>query len=88
MSRVAVLAEEMNHHPEWSNVYNSVEVTLATHDCGGISELVGFLVCLLYAFAVGRIQVRESVLIMAAHGFSFFCRTLKWQKRWMCTPRS
>jgi 4a-hydroxytetrahydrobiopterin dehydratase len=38
MSKVAVLAEEMNHHPEWFNVYNRVEVTLTTHDCGGLSE--------------------------------------------------
>lgn len=38
MSRVSVLAEEMNHHPEWFNVYNRVEVTLTTHDCGGLSE--------------------------------------------------
>ena len=39
MSRVALLAEAMNHHPEWSNVWNSVEIHLTTHDAGGISEL-------------------------------------------------
>jgi 4a-hydroxytetrahydrobiopterin dehydratase len=39
MSRGALLAEKMNHHPEWFNVYNSVDVTLATHDAGGITEL-------------------------------------------------
>jgi 4a-hydroxytetrahydrobiopterin dehydratase len=37
MSQVALLAETMNHHPEWSNVYNRVEIYLTTHDAGGIS---------------------------------------------------
>ncbi|MBI2233624.1 MAG: 4a-hydroxytetrahydrobiopterin dehydratase [Micavibrio aeruginosavorus] len=39
MSRVAVLAEKMNHHPEWFNVWNRVEVVLNTHDAGGVTEL-------------------------------------------------
>ena len=39
MSKVALKAEEMCHHPEWFNVYNRVEVTLATHDCSGLSKL-------------------------------------------------
>lgn len=39
MSRVAVKAEAMNHHPEWFNVWNKVDVTLATHDAGGVTEL-------------------------------------------------
>ena len=37
MSRVALLAEKHDHHPEWSNVYNKVEITLTTHDAGGLS---------------------------------------------------
>ncbi|HEV2562899.1 MAG TPA: 4a-hydroxytetrahydrobiopterin dehydratase [Rhizomicrobium sp.] len=38
MSRVALLAEKMDHHPEWFNVYNKVEVTLSTHDAGGVTD--------------------------------------------------
>ncbi len=38
MSQVALLAEKMDHHPEWFNVYNRVEIVLSTHDCGGLSE--------------------------------------------------
>lgn len=38
MSQVALFAEKMNHHPEWFNVYNRVEVILTTHDAGGLSE--------------------------------------------------
>ena len=37
MSRVALLAESQNHHPEWFNVWNRVEITLSTHDAGGLS---------------------------------------------------
>lgn len=39
MSSVALMAEAMNHHPEWSNVYNRVTIALTTHDVGGISTL-------------------------------------------------
>jgi len=37
MSQVALIAERMNHHPEWFNVYNQVRITLTTHDAGGVS---------------------------------------------------
>lgn len=39
MSRVALLAEKHGHHPEWFNVYDRVDITLSTHDAGGLSEL-------------------------------------------------
>ncbi|XP_045209523.1 pterin-4-alpha-carbinolamine dehydratase-like [Mercenaria mercenaria] len=38
MTRVALQADKMDHHPEWFNVYNKVQITLSTHDCGGLSE--------------------------------------------------
>lgn len=39
MARSALVAEKMDHHPEWSNVWNRVEVTLSTHSAGGLTEL-------------------------------------------------
>jgi 4a-hydroxytetrahydrobiopterin dehydratase len=39
MARVALVAEKLDHHPEWFNVYKTVEVTLSTHDAGGLTEL-------------------------------------------------
>jgi 4a-hydroxytetrahydrobiopterin dehydratase len=38
MTRVAILAEKADHHPEWSNVYNRVDIALTTHDAGGLSH--------------------------------------------------
>ena len=39
MGRVAFVAEKLNHHPNWSNVYNRVDISLSTHDAGGLTEL-------------------------------------------------
>jgi len=38
MARVALVAEKMDHHPEWSNVYRTVDVVLSTHDAGGVTQ--------------------------------------------------
>jgi 4a-hydroxytetrahydrobiopterin dehydratase len=39
MAEIALVAEKMDHHPEWFNVYKTVEVTLSTHDAGGVTDL-------------------------------------------------
>jgi len=51
MSRVALLAEKMDHHPEWVNVYGRIDVTLATHTAGGVTEKDIALACKMDAFA-------------------------------------
>jgi len=38
MARIALIADKMDHHPEWSNVWNRVDILLTTHDCGGLSQ--------------------------------------------------
>jgi 4a-hydroxytetrahydrobiopterin dehydratase len=51
MARVALAAEKMDHHPEWSNVYKTVDVTLSTHDAGGLTEKDIALARLMDGFA-------------------------------------
>jgi len=51
MSRVALTAEKMDHHPEWFNVYRTVDVTLSTHDAGGLTEKDTALAKAMDAFA-------------------------------------
>lgn len=53
MARVALLAEKMNHHPEWFNVYNRVEVKLNTHDVGGLSALDFKMAAAMEAYIAG-----------------------------------
>jgi len=53
MTRAALVAEKMDHHPEWFNVYNRVEVTLATHDAGGLTVLDLQLAAAMDALAAG-----------------------------------
>ncbi|MEQ1689288.1 MAG: 4a-hydroxytetrahydrobiopterin dehydratase [Sphingopyxis sp.] len=50
MTRLAMLAESMDHHPEWSNVYNRVTITLTTHDVDGLSARDGAMVAAIEGF--------------------------------------
>ena len=54
MTRAALAAEKLDHHPEWSNVYNRVEVLLTTHDADGVTELDVTLAKIMDAAAQGR----------------------------------
>lgn len=59
MSRAALHAEKLNHHPEWTNVYNVVDVTLTTHDSGGLSALDVRLAQRLDALAGAEVEVQR-----------------------------
>ncbi|KRD49965.1 MULTISPECIES: 4a-hydroxytetrahydrobiopterin dehydratase [Sinorhizobium/Ensifer group] len=54
MTECAIVAEKFNHHPEWFNVYNRVDVTLTTHDAGGLTELDFKLAARMDKAAAGR----------------------------------
>jgi 4a-hydroxytetrahydrobiopterin dehydratase len=53
MARVALLAERMDHHPEWSNTYNRVGIVLTTHDAGGLSERDAAMAAAIDGYAPG-----------------------------------
>ena len=59
MSRAALRAEKLNHHPEWSNTYNVVDVTLTTHSAGGLTRLDLDLAGKLDGFAPGAEIARD-----------------------------
>lgn len=54
MARVAIKADKMDHHPEWSNVYDTVDVTLTTHDADGVTELDRKLAAFMDEIARGQ----------------------------------
>ena len=59
MTRVAMVAEKMDHHPEWANVYNSVKVTLSTHDAGGITQLDVNLAIIMDMIAADMVSIER-----------------------------
>jgi 4a-hydroxytetrahydrobiopterin dehydratase len=75
MSRAAMAAEKLNHHPEWSNKYNIVDVTLITHDCDGISALDVTL-----AMQMDKIAGEATVLGDHSEPVSCLCETRANQK--------
>jgi 4a-hydroxytetrahydrobiopterin dehydratase len=66
MNRVALAAEKLNHHPEWRNVYNVVDITLTTHDCDGLSVLDLDLAALIDAMTKGvTVQTDHALPILS-----------------------
>jgi 4a-hydroxytetrahydrobiopterin dehydratase len=66
MNRVALLAEKMDHHPEWFNVYRTVDVTLSTHDAGGLTPLDIELAQAMDRLATGAQAKRDGLAPVAA----------------------
>jgi 4a-hydroxytetrahydrobiopterin dehydratase len=66
MSRAALWAEKLDHHPEWFNVYRTVDVTLSTHDAGGLTKLDVELATQMDALGAGADFDAEAVAPMAA----------------------
>jgi 4a-hydroxytetrahydrobiopterin dehydratase len=66
MTRAALAAEKLNHHPEWSNKYNVVDVTLITHDCNGLSELD-------IALAIRLDKIAASATVVHDHSAPISC---------------
>ena len=66
MARVALWAEKLNHHPEWSNVWRTVDITLTTHDAGGLSALDLKLADRIDALSAGASVDRDAVAAMDA----------------------
>jgi 4a-hydroxytetrahydrobiopterin dehydratase len=59
MAQIALAAEALNHHPEWSNVYNVLDITLTTHDCNGLSALDLALAARIDRIAAAATVVRD-----------------------------
>lgn len=59
MSQVALVAEKLGHHPEWSNTYHTVTITLSTHDAGGLTDLDLTLAARIDALAMGARVLSE-----------------------------